>query len=145
MIAQTSAISLLASACDPTSPQYDAVKCRQGKLETSTKGNKLILFLQDTWRLPKFKRLRLIPGVALPHPRHPLPYDIAASFVVVGLTGAGIPFGAEDGSLKLSARIGQRSSLAIGYRTVEGGADVDEVYNFAWLHYAVISFTHEIW
>ena len=41
----------------------------------------------------------LIPGVALPHPRHPLPYDIDASFVVVGLTGAGIPFGAEDGSL----------------------------------------------
>jgi hypothetical protein len=25
----------------------------------------------------------------------------------------------------------------IGYRTVEGGADNDEVYNFAWLHYAV--------
>ena len=23
--------------------------------------------------------------------------------------------------------------------TVEGGADVDEVYNFAWLHYAVVS------
>jgi len=58
---------------------------------------------------------------------------------------AGGPGRAEDGSLKLSARIGQRSSLAIGYRTVEGGADVDEVYNFAWLHYAVISFTHEIW
>jgi PTS system nitrogen regulatory IIA component len=41
----------------------------------------------------------LLPGVALPHPRHPLPYDIAASFVVVGLTPAGIPFGAADGSL----------------------------------------------
>lgn len=41
----------------------------------------------------------LIPGVALPHPRHPLPYDITASFVVVGLTSSGIPFGAADGSL----------------------------------------------
>lgn len=41
----------------------------------------------------------LIPGVALPHPRHPLPYDIAASFIVVGLTPSGIPFGATDGSL----------------------------------------------
>ena len=41
----------------------------------------------------------LAPGVALPHPRHPLPYDIAQSFVVVGLTSSGIPFGAEDGSL----------------------------------------------
>ncbi len=27
--------------------------------------------------------------------------------------------------------------LRIGYRTVEGGADNDEVYNFTWLHYAV--------
>jgi len=41
----------------------------------------------------------LIPHVALPHPRRPLPYDIAASFVVVGLTGAGVPYGAPDGSL----------------------------------------------
>jgi PTS system nitrogen regulatory IIA component len=42
----------------------------------------------------------LVPGVALPHPRHPLPWDIAASFVIVGrAAGAGIPFGAIDGSL----------------------------------------------
>ena len=41
----------------------------------------------------------LMRSVAFPHPRHPLPYDIAASFVVVGLTGAGIPYGAPDGSL----------------------------------------------
>lgn len=41
----------------------------------------------------------LAPGVALPHPRHPLPADIAASFVVVGLTPSGIPYGAHDGSL----------------------------------------------
>lgn len=41
----------------------------------------------------------LIPGVAAPHPRHPLPHDIAASFVVVGLTAGGIPYGSADGSL----------------------------------------------
>jgi PTS system nitrogen regulatory IIA component len=41
----------------------------------------------------------LAPQVALPHPRHPLPYDIAQSFIVVGLTASGIPFGALDGSL----------------------------------------------
>jgi len=41
----------------------------------------------------------LIPGVALPHPRHPVEYDIVESFVVVGLTHSGIPFGASDGSL----------------------------------------------
>jgi excisionase family DNA binding protein len=41
----------------------------------------------------------LLPGVAIPHPRHPLPYDIAASFVTVGLCPAGLPFGADDGSM----------------------------------------------
>ncbi|MCE5279818.1 MAG: PTS sugar transporter subunit IIA [Planctomycetaceae bacterium] len=41
----------------------------------------------------------MIPGVALPHPRHPLEYDIAESFVTVGLTHSGVPFGAVDGSL----------------------------------------------
>ena len=40
-----------------------------------------------------------VPQVALPHPRHPLPYDIAESFIVVGVAPGGIPFGAEDGSL----------------------------------------------
>ena len=41
----------------------------------------------------------MMPGVAMPHPRHPLPYDIAGSFVTVGLTSSGIAFGAADGSL----------------------------------------------
>ncbi len=37
--------------------------------------------------------------VAMPHPRHPLPYDIAESFIIVGLAPGGIPFGSADGSL----------------------------------------------
>lgn len=37
--------------------------------------------------------------VALPHPRHPLPYDITESFIIVGSAPGGIPFGASDGSL----------------------------------------------
>ena len=37
--------------------------------------------------------------VALPHPRHPVPYDIAAGFIVVGLTPSGVPYGCPDGSL----------------------------------------------
>ena len=41
----------------------------------------------------------LAPHVALPHPRYPLPYAIARSFIVVGLAPGGIPYGAEDGSL----------------------------------------------
>ena len=41
----------------------------------------------------------LVPEVALPHPRHPLPGDIEASFVVAGLAPSGIPYGSPDGSL----------------------------------------------
>jgi hypothetical protein len=52
---------------------------------------------------------------------------------------AGGPGRAEDGSIKLNRAISPNLSMSIGYRTVEGGADVDEVYNFAWLHYAVLS------
>lgn len=46
---------------------------------------------------------------------------------------------AEDAALKLRYHIDDRWSIAGGYRTVEGGSDVDAVYNFAWLHYAVVS------
>jgi hypothetical protein len=60
--------------------------------------------------------------------------------VVFDLDGiAGGPGRAEDASLKVYADINHRWSVSAGYRTVEGGADVDEVYNFAWLNYAVVS------
>jgi len=52
---------------------------------------------------------------------------------------AGGPGRAEDLALKLDYRLSDRWSISGGYRTVEGGADVEEVYNFAWLHYAVLS------
>jgi hypothetical protein len=52
---------------------------------------------------------------------------------------AGGPGRAEDVSLKVYRAINERWRVSAGYRTVEGGADVEEVYNFAWLHYAVIS------
>jgi hypothetical protein len=42
---------------------------------------------------------------------------------------------AEDVLLALNWRPAPRWQLRVGYRFVEGGADVDEVYNFAWLHY----------
>ena len=54
---------------------------------------------------------------------------------------AGGPGRAEDVSLKFSREMSERWSLAAGYRMVEGGADVEEVYNFAWFHYAVVSAT----
>jgi hypothetical protein len=54
---------------------------------------------------------------------------------------AGGPGRAVDASLKAGYDIGANSTLSVGYRTVEGGADVTSVYNFAWLHYAVLSLT----
>ncbi len=42
---------------------------------------------------------------------------------------------AEDVLLALTWRPAPRWQLRVGYRFVEGGADVDETYNFAWIHY----------
>jgi len=52
---------------------------------------------------------------------------------------AGGPGRAEDLAIKLDYRLNERWSISGGYRTLEGGADVETVYNFAWLHYAVVS------
>lgn len=45
---------------------------------------------------------------------------------------------AEDVLLALNWRLSPRAQLRCGYRFVEGGADVDEVYNFAWIHYLAL-------
>ncbi|MCY2932403.1 MAG: PTS sugar transporter subunit IIA [Planctomycetota bacterium] len=55
--------------------------------------------LEEVQKREELCSTALAPGLALPHPRHPLPYDISESFVVVGVTSSGIAFGAEDGSL----------------------------------------------
>ncbi len=52
---------------------------------------------------------------------------------------AGGPGRAFDSSLKFGYDLGDRWRLTIGYRTLEGGADVASVYNFAWLHYGATS------
>lgn len=52
---------------------------------------------------------------------------------------AGGPGRAADLALKLGYDLSSRWRLRAGYRTIEGGADVDEVYSFAWLHFAVAS------
>lgn len=38
-------------------------------------------------------------GIAIPHPRRPLPYEIADSVLVVAKVGGGLVFGAPDGKL----------------------------------------------
>ena len=42
-----------------------------------------------------------------------------------------------DGSLKMIRKIGKKSSLRIGLRSLEGGADNNKVYTFSWFNYAV--------
>ena len=51
---------------------------------------------------------------------------------------AGGPGRLIDLALKLEYRLGDRWRVGGGYRTLEGGADTDTVYNFAWLHYATL-------
>ena len=52
---------------------------------------------------------------------------------------AGGPGRAIDLGLKVGFDLSERWTVTGGYRTVEGGADTDEVYNFAWLNAAVVS------
>ena len=54
---------------------------------------------------------------------------------------AGGPGRAFDISLKLCRELSDGVSVNAGYRTIEGGADVESVYTFAWLHYAVLGVT----
>jgi hypothetical protein len=42
-----------------------------------------------------------------------------------------------DIALKLTYDFAKNWTLAAGYHMLEGGADVKDVYAFAWLHYAV--------
>lgn len=63
--------------------------------------------------------------------------DVRLSADVDGLAGG--PGRAIDAALKLGWSLGERWSLRVGYRTLEGGADVTDVYAFAWLHYATLS------
>ena len=52
---------------------------------------------------------------------------------------AGGPGRAFDVAIKLQYDLTDRCQIGAGYRTLEGGADNDTVYNFAWFHYAFIS------
>jgi hypothetical protein len=52
---------------------------------------------------------------------------------------AGGPGRAVDASIKAGYDVGNGWTIRAGYRTVEGGADVESVYSFTWLHYAAVS------
>ncbi len=51
----------------------------------------------------------------------------------------GGPGRAIDLALKIGYDINERWTVTAGYRTVEGGADVDDVYSFAWFNSLVVS------
>jgi hypothetical protein len=54
----------------------------------------------------------------------------------------GVPQGrAEDVTAALRIGFGERVDARVGYRVLEGGSDVDEVYGFALFHYAVAGIT----
>jgi len=59
---------------------------------------------------------------------------------VLDFDGLAAPQGrAFDLALKMVRDFESGWSVGAGYRTLEGGADNDEVYSFAWLHYALVS------
>lgn len=60
--------------------------------------------------------------------------------LILDVEGAWSPMGrAVDAALMLEYHLGDGWYGALGYRTLEGGADNDEVYNFSWLHYGLAS------
>ncbi len=67
-------------------------------------------------------------------------YELAPSWnAIVEVEGlAGGPGRAIDGTVQLRYGDPDGTGIRVGYRTVEGGADVDQVYNFAWLNYALV-------
>ncbi len=50
---------------------------------------------------------------------------------------AASPGRAIDAALKARYEFDRNWHVSVGYRTLEGGADNDDVYTFAWLHYAL--------
>jgi len=62
---------------------------------------------------------------------------------LLDLDALGSPQGrAIDLALKLEHDLSKQWQMSAGYRTVEGGADNEDVYTFAWFNYAVVSLTY---
>lgn len=60
--------------------------------------------------------------------------------IILDVEGAWAPQGrAVDAALKARYDFDSGWNISAGYRTLEGGADNDDVYTFAWIHYALLS------
>ena len=64
-------------------------------------------------------------------------------FEVDALAAPGGQGRAEDVSISFYHNLGKKTRLRMGYRFIEGGADVEEVYNFAFLNYVYAAI--QIW
>lgn len=52
---------------------------------------------------------------------------------------AGGPGRAIDFGIRLNYRLAEQWQIGLGYRTLEGGADTDDVYNFSWFNSMLVS------
>ena len=62
--------------------------------------------------------------------------DLAVVFDVESL--AGVQGRATDASLHFDYRVSRNLRFLLGYRVLEGGADVEDVYNFSWINFGSI-------
>lgn len=72
-------------------------------------------------------------------------YSLSANWsVLIDTDLAFAPQGrAIDFSLMAQRRLSKNWTIAAGYRTIEGGADNDDIYNFAWFNGAVAKASYE--
>lgn len=66
------------------------------------------------------------------------------SLTLDGETLAGPQGRATDAALTFNYKVSNNWSMNAGYRVLEGGADVDQVYNFAWINYVLIGLQVDI-
>lgn len=62
----------------------------------------------------------------------------ALSFIIIGDALVGTQGRAEDVFAGANYRVNENIKFKVGYRVLEGGADVDQVYNFSLIHYAAL-------
>jgi hypothetical protein len=64
---------------------------------------------------------------------------------IFDLEGLAAPQGrAIDAAFKLRYQVTDRIGVSTGYRMLEGGADNQRVYTFAWLHYGLLSLDYQL-
>jgi hypothetical protein len=85
--------------------------------------------------------LGFVPLVHLYAERH---FGNIFSAAVDAETLAGPQGRATDAAFTLNFRLTENWSLNTGYRVLEGGADVDDVYNFSWINFVSAGFRLDI-